>query len=101
MILYNVTVSVDEAVDSEWLNWMRNEHIPEVMSTGYFQSNRILKLLNEQLDATGPTFAIQYELENIGKLDEYLKTVAPALQQKHLERYGQKCIAFRTVLEEI
>ena len=101
MILYNVTVSVDEAVDSEWLYWMRNEHIPEVMSTGYFQSNRILKLLNEQQDATGPTFAIQYELENIGKLDEYLKTVAPALQQKHLERYGQKCIAFRTVLEEV
>ena len=101
MILYNVTVSVDRDVEAEWLGWMKGEHIPEVLSTGHFKAHRILKLLNDQPDASGPTFAIQYELDSIGKLDDYLQNEAPALQQKHVFKFGQKCIAYRTVLEEI
>lgn len=101
MVLYNVTMSIDEDVESEWKNWMQKVHIPEVMKTGLFLKQRMLKLLNQQADATGVTYAIQYELENIGKLDAYLEQHAPPLQKKHLDRYGNKCIAFRTVLEEV
>ena len=101
MILYNVTVNIDEEVLSDWISWMQDTHIPEVMRTGFFYRHRMLRLLNDQPDSTGVTCAIQYELEDIGKLDEYLANHAPALQQKHLDRYGNKCLAFRTVLEEI
>ncbi len=101
MVLYNVTVSVDSEVESEWLTWMKSEHIPEVMDTGFFVSHRIMKMLNDQPDATGPTYAIQYELETMGHLDQYLKVEAPGLQQKHMMRFGQRCIAFRSVLEEV
>ena len=101
MVLYNVTVSVDQDIEQEWLTWMKEIHIPEVMNTGFFTKQRILKMLNEQPDATGMTYAIQYELENIGKLDTYLQSSAPMLQQKHLEQFGSKTMAFRTVLEEV
>ena len=80
---------------------MQETHIPQVMQTGFFLKQRMLRLLNERPDATGVTYAIQYELENIGKLDIYLEHHAPALQKEHLVKYGNKCIAFRTVLEEV
>jgi len=32
-------------------------------------------------------------------LDVYLKEHAPALQQKHADKYGTRVAAFRTVLE--
>lgn len=101
MVLYNVTVNIDQDIEAEWKSWMQEIHIPEVLETGFFLKHRMLKLLNEQPDATGPTYAIQYELENIGKLDTYLEQHAPALQKKHQDRYGDKCMAFRTVLEEV
>lgn len=101
MILYNVTVSVDRVVETVWVDWMKNIHIPEVMATGYFSKNRMLKLLNDSPDATGPTYAIQYELNSIGQLDEYLQNDAVALRNKHTQMFGEKCIAFRTVLEEV
>lgn len=101
MILYNVTVSIDEDIEHEWKAWMQDEHIPEVIKTGFFLKHRMLKLLNERPDATGVTYAIQYELENIGKLDTYLEHHAPSLQKKQQDRYGHKCMAFRTVLEEV
>ena len=36
MIIYNVTVTVQNEIVEEWLNWIRLEHIPEVLSTGLF-----------------------------------------------------------------
>jgi hypothetical protein len=101
MIIYNVTVSVDEPIEKEWVQWMKNEHIPEVIATGLFLDHRILKLLNDSPDVTGITYAIQYHAESIGHLDEYLGSHASALRQKHMEKYGSRTVAFRTVLEVI
>ena len=101
MVLYNVTVSVDEDIEGQWMDWMKNIHISEVMETGFFKSNRMLRLINDQPDATGKTYAIQYELESMGHLDTYLKQHAPLLQQKHMEQFGARTMAFRTVLEEV
>ena len=35
------------------------------------------------------------------KLQEYMGQHAPALQKDHTDRYKDKCVAFRTLLEEI
>tara|TARA_B100000497_G_C7564243_1_gene340252 strand:- start:174 stop:470 length:297 start_codon:yes stop_codon:yes gene_type:complete len=97
MILYNVTVSLDASIHTDWLEWMRNVHIPEVMATGYFVEHKICKLLvDDEI-----TYAIQYNCETLEKLNEYQEKYSPALQQKHTERYKGKFGAFRTLLEII
>jgi hypothetical protein len=101
MVLYNVTVNVAPSVESDWIQWMRETHIPEVMATGKFYEYRFLKMIGEHPDAEGNTFAIQYLARDMGDLESYLSRYAPALQTKHVERYGENCLAFRTVLEEV
>jgi len=101
MILYNVTVSVDRDIAEEWVVWMKTEHIPDVMATGHFTSHRILRLLNDDPDVTGISYAVQYEAADIGQLEAYLLHEATALREKHMLRYGSKTIAFRSVLEEV
>lgn len=101
MILYNVTVNIDEDVEQDWIEWMKTTHIPEVMETGYFTDYRMLKMLSEGQDDTGTTYAIQYMAETLGHLETYLNTVAPKIQKKSIIRYGTKMAAFRTVLEEV
>lgn len=97
MIIYNVTVSVDTEIAFDWLDWMRSKHIPDVMATGMFLEYRILKVVTGE--NSGMTYAIQYTLESHAKLEEYQTRFAPELQKDHLTRYGEKAIAFRTVLE--
>ena len=59
MFVYNVTVSIDESVREEWLNWMKNVHVPDVMSTGLFTESRILKVIDSPMLAEGEAiFAI-------------------------------------------
>ena len=101
MILYNVTVNIDKDVEQDWIDWMKNTHIPEVMETGYFTGNRMMKMLSEQEDESGRTYAIQYSADNLGQLEEYLEKAAPKLQKQSIIKYGTKMAAFRSVLEEV
>lgn len=101
MILYNVTVNIDKDVEMEWIQWMKYTHIPDVMQTGCFIDNKFFKLLNDDPDATGATYAIQYFAREVGNLSDYLDNFAAALQKKHLDRYPNKFVAFRTFLEEV
>lgn len=101
MILYNVTINIDFSVEEEWKQWMKEVHIPKVLSTGAFVANKMYKLLNEVPDATGATYSVQYLCENMDTLDHYINNFAPALAKEHVDRYASKHVAFRTVLEEV
>ena len=101
MILYNVTVNIDADVEEDWIKWMKETHIPEVMNTGFFTEYRLMKLLSGQEDETGKTYAVQYQAESLDQLEVYLNTAAPKLQKASIIRYGTKMAAFRTVLEEV
>ncbi len=102
MILYNVTVTIDKDVEEDWVTWIKETHIPEVMNTGFFTEYRIMKMLSQTEDETGTTTcAIQYMAETLGHLETYLNSVAPKIQKKSIIRYGTKLVAFKTVLEEI
>lgn len=99
MIIYNITVNIDEDVHEDWINWMKTVHIPDVMNTGFFLENKICKVLSTQEDETGHTYAIQYTCANMEDLDDYQENHAPQLQKEHFERYDGKFVAFRTLLE--
>ncbi len=101
MILYNVTVNIDTDIEQDWIDWMKNIHIPNVMDTGFFKEYRMMKMLTEDQDETGKTYAVQYLADSLGQLETYLNTAAPKLQKESIIRYGTKLAAFRTVLEEV
>ena len=99
MIIYNVTVKVDNDVHDEWMEWMRSIHIPEVMATQKFIDHQVAKVLVD--DADGITYSFQYKCQSMDKLEEYYADHAPALQRDHAKKYKDKFVAFRTLLEVI
>lgn len=98
-VLYNVTVSVDESVHLEWLDWMKKKHIPDVMATGFFLENRICRI--HAFEEGGVSYAIQYLCRNMQDYNEYQEKMAPRLQGETAALFGTKLVAFRTVLEII
>jgi len=99
MIIYNVTVSVEKSVKEDWLKWMQEVHIPEVMATGVFLKSQINRVM-VQGDSDN-TFAIAYTCESMKDLHQYQVKFAPELQKKHVARYGEKAVTFRTLMEVI
>lgn len=99
MIIYNVTVNVDNSIHDEWLNWMK-EHIPRVLSTGRFIEARFTKVLVKE-EMGGHTYSIQYKANSREDLDAYYRNNAETLRQEGLKLFADKMLAFRTELEII
>ena len=100
MIFYNVTIKVDPSIHAEWLSWLKQEHIPEIIGTGCFTRAVILKLL-EIDEGEGPTYAIQYHAESKEMYNRYIGLHAAGMRQKSYEKWGNGFIAFRTVMEVV
>lgn len=100
MIIYNVTVNIDADVHDEWLKWMLEKHIPDVLSTGLFIDSRMSKMLIEE-EGEGKTYSIQYTLESMNKMKEYEEKHAPALRDSFIKKYEGKFGIFRTMMEVV
>ncbi|AWH84601.1 DUF4286 domain-containing protein [Flavobacterium album] len=98
MILYNVTINIDDSVHDKWLSWMMEKHIPEVMETGKFFKAKIVKVLIVE-EMGGSTYAIQYFADSMEKLQAYYKEDAPRLREEGVKLFGDKMLAFRTEME--
>jgi hypothetical protein len=100
MIVYNVTTNIEDSVHLDWLHWMKTAHIPDVMRTGMFTEFRFLKVLSDD-EGGGHTYSVQYTCESLEKCQQYIDIYAPALRADAINRYGEKFLAFRTMLEVV
>ena len=101
MYYYSGTVSIDRSAADEWLEWMTQVHIPDVMATGLFSGHRVTRILEPEVDPNALTFNIQYAFDKVEQYETYCLNHAPALQLAHAERYGERFVAFRTLLQEV
>lgn len=100
MIIYNVTIQPSWKIHEEWLIWMRQQHVPDIMKTGSFTHHRILRLL--EVDETdGPTYAFQYFANTLEKYEQYISLHAKELREKTLAAWGDQFIAFRSLMEVV
>ena len=98
MYIYNVTVKVETAYTEEWIKWMHDEHIPEVMQTGYFNDYRVCHIQDNN-DLEGETFAVQYTFMTMEDYAQYQANHASTLQKAAADKFGDHFVAFRTVMK--
>lgn len=99
MYIYNVTVNIAPEAHDNWLNWMKEQHILDVMKTGCFVDNRLLKVLF--VEDEGHTYSVQYRFLDMADIERYQKEFANDLQAQHKEKFEGKYVAFRTILEVV
>lgn len=100
MIIYNVTIKLDWSIQQQWIEWMKETHIPAIMATGCFTTHQFVRLLDVD-EEEGPTYAVQYFAETRQQLDNYIQQFAPALRQESFMKWGNKFIAFRTLMQVV
>lgn len=100
MILYNVTVKISHSVHDDWLRWMKEVHIPDVLATGLFTEYKLCRLLGVD-ESDGVTYATQYFCPDMESFKIYQEKYAPRLQKDHKDRYEDQYVAFRTLMEVV
>jgi hypothetical protein len=94
-ISYEVTVHLADAGDAdEFQTWMRQEHIPAVLSTGLITDAEFARL-----DDT--SFRTRYLAATRAALDQYLRDHSPALRGEFARRFGGRASASRELWEPL
>ncbi|MFL5738728.1 MAG: DUF4286 family protein, partial [Flavisolibacter sp.] len=61
---------------------------------------KVVRLL-EVDDSEGPTYAIQYHARSKSDYNRYMEMHAADMRKKSFEKWGEKFIAFRTLMEVV
>jgi len=99
-VIYNVTIKVEQQIADAWLQWLLEEHVPEVLLTGCFTNYQLVRLL-EVDDTDGPTYAVQYYAASKSDYNRYLEVYASDMRKKSFDKWGNHFIAFRSVMQVV
>ena len=98
MYIYNVTTNIEESVHDNWLKWMKEIHIPDVMATGKFLSAKMAKVIIEE-EMGGITYSVQFTTGDKETLEKYYRDDADRLRQDATKLFAGRFVSFRTELE--
>jgi hypothetical protein len=99
MILYNVTLILENEIQNDCLCWLQKMQIPKAMDTGYFISNRLLKVLDSPNE--GLTYCIQFVSESVQKLNEFKQKHGGILESDIPQEFNNKLVIFPSIMEFI
>lgn len=100
MYIYNVSTKVDFSIEESWKEWMLSDHIPKVMATNCFEKFQFAKLMDDA-DDDGVVFAISYYIGDLDQFETYIEKYADPLRAETVSKWGDKMIAFRSLMELI
>jgi hypothetical protein len=98
MIVYTLTANVDEDIDNEWLQWIKDEVFTFIKDTQLVIETKTFKVLN---DNEGVTYTFQFYFKDVFVyklfLTEHHKNFSTLLS-----KYGHPKVAyFNTLLQPI
>ena len=94
MIIYEVTTDVPSAAVAAYESYMRDTHIPAVLSSGCFVSASIARSLPGR-------YRVRYSARNMDVLDRYLATFAPQFRADFAAHLGSSVKVSREVWSEL
>jgi hypothetical protein len=97
MLLFNVTVIIEDATAENWLQWMKDSHIPLTMETDCFVSYRLLKIVDSPNEGT--SYCVQFIAENQEKYERFTHLHEQQFTADMYANYPNKLVTFSTLME--
>ena len=94
--IYAVTVQIQLSHHDEWLAYMKDGHIQDVLDTGCFSKATMTKVLKED-EREGFTYTNHYHFDEFYSFTTYEEIHASKLQEEHQKLFDGKFLAFRSI----
>ena len=99
MLIYNTTYQVSDDVQQNFLIWIKECYIPQVLQFGYLSNPRLCRVLSH-LDE-GFSYTVQWEVESSALLHQWHIKQGSVLNQELIKIFKDKVVGFPTLLEVI
>ena len=99
MIIYNITINISHEAEKEWLHYMKQTQIPEILATNLTMECRLFRLLTE-IENEGSTYTNQFTFRTMEDFLAFQTHYQADLVERHHKRFNGQYVSFRTLLEE-
>ena len=99
MIISNTTYHVDCGVTGEFLDWLRDDYLPQALESGMVGNARLLRLMGHH--EGGVCYALQLEAAGLRELQQWNMLVGKRLHESLTKRFGDRVAGFTTFMEQL
>ncbi len=99
MLLYNITVIIEDDSAEHWLNWLKTEKLPELSSFAAIQSSRIFRIVDSPNE--GQSFSLQFMLNKEADFEQTEEYLAQYLSADMYSKYPNKLVAFTSLMQHL
>jgi hypothetical protein len=100
MIIYNTTFNVAPGLEDKFLEFLKEEYILDCLNTKLVKNPKFMKLLGDLPDE-GSTYSLQFDCDHIEDYMTFETDHATRLQGEIVQRYGENCLFFSSVLQRL
>ena len=100
MLIYNMTIKTEWAIQQHWLLWMHEIYIPRIMQSGCFITYQLMRLLAID-EEEGPTYALQLYAAGHNEYNCFNENFLPETEKLSYEKWGNSILCFPTLMEII
>lgn len=100
MVTINTTFHVEDEVNLDFINYMKNIYIAEAKKSKALLSARLSKV-HSQEERQGHSYSVQFSFQTLSNLEEWDKNIGKKLNEKLVVQFVDKIAGFSTLLEEI
>lgn len=101
MVIYNTTYHVSQSVAEDFLDWLRREYIPVVISGGELSLPQLTCIITDDPEAEGNSYALQFHALSVEALEIWYRRTGAHLLEEMTKRFGQDVAGFSTLMEKL
>lgn len=98
-IIHNTSFIVDEAIEKEWVEFMRRNYLETLRRNGIGTDRIFTKVSVDQPE--GKTYSLQIVFRTEKERQAYVNDQLPAAEAGLIRRYAARYVCFSSVLTEI
>ena len=100
MIIYNTTFHIEECIQQDFIEYIRQNVIPQATKSGLLTSPRFSRIFDEH-EEKGFSYALEFSTESIEKLEQWNKTESAVIFTPLMKKFKDKMVGFSTVMQTI
>lgn len=99
MYIYNVTTAVDPSIKEEWILWMKEFFLPEMLATKKFHNAYLMEVLTSEKNVC--SFAVHYQAHSPKDILDYEKEYKNKMESMMWKKFAEKALSFPTKLKKV
>lgn len=100
MIIYNTTINVNENIVDEFVKWIKQEYIPQIIATDLFVDINLFEVLVEE-EMGGITFSLQHSMKNMETYKEFNEKHFANFDKLMHDKFTDNYVTFSTILQKV